>query len=274
MTWPVARGGLALGLALGLVLPFCGGTAAAKPSNEAVLEKSESAIGKTLPDLSFTDSAGQRVSLAELRGRPLIISMVYTGCADICPVIIENLYPAVQLAQSTLGKDSFSVITVGFDVANDTPERMRSYARTRGVDLPNWRFLSADAGTVAALSDAIGFEIIPSAGGFGHAAQVTISDAQGRIYRHIYGGSFAPQMVVNPLLEIVYGRTNPVASVAGLIDRVKLFCTVYNPNTQRYYFNYSLFIEIAIGVASLMFMLIWLAREFRRRSAEARNTPQ
>jgi len=259
-------------LGVGLLL---GGTAqSAAPSNQALLDKSESAIGKTLPDLSFTDSAGQRVSLAELRGRPLIISMVYTGCSDICPVIIENLYPAVQMAQSTLGKDSFSVITVGFDVANDTPERMRSYARTRGVDLPNWRFLSADADTVAALSDVIGFEIIPSAGGFGHAAQVTISDAQGRIYRHIYGGSFAPQMVVDPLLEIVYGRTNPVTSVAGLIDRVKLFCTVYNPNTQRYYFNYSLFIEIAIGVASLAFMAIWLIREFRRRSAEARSTPR
>lgn len=252
-----------------LFLLLSGAVQAATPKDEALLEKSQSAIGQTLPDLVFTDSSGQRVALADLRGRPLVISMVYTGCADICPVIIENLYPAVELAQSTLGKDSFAVITVGFDVVNDTPERMRSYARSRGVDLPNWQFLSADADTVNALSDAIGFEIIPSAGGFGHAAQITIADGKGQIYRHVYGGSFAPQMVVNPLLEIVYGRTSPIVSVAGLIDRVKLFCTVYNPNTQRYYFNYSLFFEIGIGLLCLIGTFVWLVREFRRRGAGA-----
>jgi len=249
------------------------GTAHAKaPSAEALLEKAEAAIGKPLPDLSFTDVSGRRVNLADLRGRPVIISMVYTGCADVCPLIIENLYPAVELGQSTLGRDGFTVLTIGFDVANDTPDRMRSFARSRGADLPNWLFLSADAKTVEALSESIGFEIIPVAGGFGHAAQVTVVDDQGRIYRQIYGGSFSPQMVVDPLLEIVYGRARPVASLSGLLDRVKLFCTVYNPSTQRYYFNYSLFIEIGIGLASLFGVLFWLVREFRRRSSEV-NSP-
>lgn len=259
---------------LSIILLVVSAAHARVPSNEALLDKSEAALGKTLPDLAFTDANGRRLTLAELRGRPLVISMVYTGCADVCPLIIENLYPAVKLGQSTLGRDSFTVVTVGFDVANDTPERMRSYARSRGVDLPNWHFLSADAETVAALGESIGFEIIPIAGSFGHAAQVTVVDNQGRIYRHVYGGAFAPQMIVDPLLEIVYGRTTPIASVAGLIDRVKLFCTVYNPNTQRYYFNYSLFLEIGIGLACLLGVLFWLAREFRRRPREATRIPE
>ena len=109
--------------------------------------------------------------------------------------------------------------------------------------------------------------VIPSAGGFGHAAQVTIVDRKGRIYRHVYGGAFSPQMIVDPLLDIVYGQTSPVTSLEGIADRVRLFCTVYNPNTGRYYFNYSLFIGIAIGLVCLLLVFAWLMREFRRPQA-------
>lgn len=253
----------AICLLLSLVLPV----RAAVVEQDVLLRKAQSAIGQSLPDLHFTDTAGKQVRLAQLRGKPLIVSMVYTGCADICPLIIENLYPAIELAQSTLGHDAFSVITVGFDTRNDTPDRMRTFARAHGAELPNWQFLSANAQTVNKLSEAIGFEIIPSAGGFGHAAQVTIVDRKGRIYRHVYGGAFSPQMIVDPLLDIIYGQTSPVTSLAGIADRVKLFCTVYNPNTGRYYFNYSLFIGIAIGLVCLLLVFAWLVREFRRPQA-------
>jgi len=141
---------------------------------------------------------------------------------------------------------------------------MRSFARTRGVELPNWKFLSGNRRTINALSKAIGFEIIPSAGGFDHMAQITIADAEGKIYRHIYGGAFSSQAIVEPLMDIVYGRNSPVTSLERLVERVKLFCTVYNPNSGRYYFNYSIFISIVIGLTCLMLVFAWLVREFRR----------
>ena len=230
------------------------------------LARSAGALGNALPTLNFTDSYGEPRTLVSFRGKPLIVSLVYTGCADACPAIIENLYPAITLAQKTLGKESFQTVTVGFDTQHDTPERMRSFARSRGVSLPNWHFLAGDKATVDRLSKAIGFEIVPSAGGFDHMAQITLVDAKGKIYRHVYGGAFSPQAIVDPLMDMVYGRERPLASLEALIDRVKLFCTVYNPNTGRYYFNYSMFIGLGIGCACLLLVLAWLIREFKRAS--------
>lgn len=232
-------------------------------SAEAV-ETSRAALGATLPDVVLTNTKGQPVSLSDLRGKPLLISLVYTSCADVCPTLIETLYPAVQEAQTALGRDSFSVITVGFDVRRDTPERMRLMAKARGVDLPNWRFLAADQENLDALARAVGFAFYARPGGFDHMAQVSIVDANGKLYQQVYGAIFEPPVIVEPLKDLVFGRLRPVSSLQEIIDRIKLFCTVYDPNSGRYYFDYSLFAGIAIGAACLGLILAFLIREWRR----------
>ena len=231
---------------------------------EDAVAKSQAAIGRVLPAIEFVDSDGRIVNISDFRGRPLLVSLVYTGCADVCPAIIESLYPAVEAAQEALGSESFSVVTVGFDTRNDSADRMRSFARERGVDLPNWVFLAGSSASVDQLSDAVGFTFVPSAGGFDHMAQVSFVDRDGQIYQQLYGGNFSTPAVVEPLKDLVFDRSRPILSVAGIAERVKLFCTIYNPNTGRYYFNYSLFIGIAIGLACLLLVLSWLVREFLR----------
>lgn len=224
---------------------------------------SQAAIGNRLPPLVFTDTAGDSIALTGLRGKPVLVSLVYTGCTDVCPAIIENLRPAIEIAQNALGDDSFTVVTIGFDTRHDTPERMQSFARSRGIDLPNWKFLSGDRNTVERLADAVGFSIVPSAGGFDHMAQVSVIDADGRIYQQVMGGVFNPPAIVEPLKDLMFDRRRPILSIAGIAQRIKLFCTVYNPNTGRYYFNYSLFIATGIGIFCLLTIGIWLVREFR-----------
>ena len=229
---------------------------------EMAVELSEGAIGNELPPLEFRDIDGKAVSLHSLRGKPVLVSLVFTGCTDVCPMIVQNLRLALEVAQEALGADSFSTITIGFDTKNDTPERMRSFARTQGVDLPNWLFLSGDQRSVQELSDAIGFTFVPSAGGFDHMAQVSVIDKDGYIYQQIMGGVFNPPAIVEPLKDLMFDQRKPFVSIAGLVDRIKLFCTIYNPNTGRYYFNYSLFIGIGIGIACLLLVMFWLFREF------------
>jgi protein SCO1/2 len=227
------------------------------------IASSEAAIGNRLPSLMFVDTNGNNIGLDELRGKPVVVSLIYTSCAETCPVIIENLYRAIEVAQEAFGQDSFTTITIGFDAQHDTRERMLSFARTRGINLPDWLFLSGDQATIHKLADAIGYTIIPSAGGFNHTAQVSVIDESGQIYQQIRGDEFGPPAIVEPLKDLLFGQRRAILSVGGLKDRIKLFCTVYNPNTGRYYFNYSLLIGIAIGLASLLLVLVWLIREFR-----------
>ena len=243
------------------------------PAPAAALARAEAAVGNPLPDLAFRDGTGAIIKLGQLRGRPLLLSLVYTGCTDICPVLIESLAAAVEAGRSALGEDSFSVVTIGFDTRNDTPERMRSFARSHGIELPNWWFLAADQQSRDRLAEAVGFTFDPVAGGFEHTGLVTVVDKDGRIYRQVYGATFKPPAVIEPLKDLIFGRAQPILSLDGLLDRVRLFCTVYNPNTGRYYFNYTLFISLAIGTASLSLILVMLVREFRKTMATRKARP-
>ena len=84
-------------------------------------EISQAAIGQTLESHVLRDVDGQSFDLASLRGKPLVVSMIYTSCHHVCPTITKNLATAVDIAREALGDDSFSVVTVGFDWAVDTP---------------------------------------------------------------------------------------------------------------------------------------------------------
>jgi protein SCO1/2 len=256
-----------LGVLIALVLltvPAAASSGADDARVTAALQTSAAAIGRVLPDLAFTDVDDKPFRLFDQRGKPLLISMVYTGCADVCPLIVENLYKAVDVAQEALGVDAFTTVTIGFDTAHDTPERMRAFARAHGADLPNWYFLAADNASIEALTVATGFTFMPSAGGFDHMAQVTIVDHDGAIYSQVFGGAFTPQAVVEPLKDLLFGNRRPVPLLTQVSERIRLFCTIYNPNTGRYYFNYSLFIGIGIGIACMSLVAGWLIREFRR----------
>jgi protein SCO1/2 len=240
------------------------GSAKSDERADALFDVSQTALGQSLPDITFVDTEGKKVSLRDFRGRPLLVSLIYAGCADVCPTLIENLVPAVEAAQSALGRDSFSVITIGFDTRQDTPQRLKSFAVARGADLPGWTFLSAEVDSLDGLARAVGFGFYSRAGGFDHLSQVSIVDGDGKLYQQVYGAVFEPPLIVEPLKTLVFKRDRPLLSMTQLINRVKFFCTVYDPSSGRYYFNYSLFMGIAIGFACFGFVLFALIREWRK----------
>lgn len=232
--------------------------------DEAVA-RSQAAVGRPLGDLVLTDSQGQTVNLAQYRGRPLLISMIFTSCYHVCPAITQHLGFAVRNARAALGEDSFQVVTVGFDTPVDSPEAMRQFARRQDIDDPNWSFLSGAAETMQALVDNVGFVHYPSPRGFDHINQVTLVDADGVVYRQVYGAAFELPWLVEPLKQLVYNRPQPNDHLgSGLVNRIKLFCTVYNPNTGRYRFDYSLFVGMAIGAVIVLAVIALLLLEYVR----------
>ena len=228
------------------------------------LEISQSALGRSLQDFKFYDSQGRPVSLSKYRGRPLLISMIFTSCHHVCPAITRHLATAVEAAREVLEEDSFQVITVGFDTAVDTPDAMRMFAARQNVDDPNWDFLSASAATVSGLVENIGFVYFPSPRGFDHINQVTVVDREGIVYRQVYGAAFELPWLIEPLKELVFNRPQPGSHlVSDLVGRIKLFCTVYDPNTGRYAFDYSIFMAIFVGVLCLGSIATFVVREWK-----------
>ena len=272
-------GSFAVGLLSAVAVPAVAAQGPPEPGiafdPKAAIAYSQAAVGRELGDYSFLDTGRRPVQLAAYRGKPLVVNMVFTACADSCPIVVQTLQDAVAVARDSLGTDSFSVVTIGFDTRGDTPERMRAFAHGQGVDLANWAFLSSDTGTMERLVENLGFIYFPSPRGFDHLAQTTVVDAEGRIYRQVYGATFNAPALVEPLMELVFGRRAEAGAVTNLVNRIRLFCTYYDPNSQRYRFDYSIFIAFAIGAASLLGMAGLLLRAWwRSRSAVPSSLPE
>lgn len=242
-------------------------SASASPQvfNEAeALKISQAAIGKQVGDYTFVDRSGRKVRLSDYRGKPLVISMIYTNCPIVCATITRNL-TALKKSQEALGADSFGVLTVGFDAENDTPKTMGYFATRNDVDLPNWDFVSADPDTIKKLSSDLGFVFFPSAeGGFNHIAQTSFVDGKGKVYLQIYGEEFENKTLLQPLKDMIYNVQSVEPGLAGVSNRVRLFCTVYDRKTGEFKVNYNYFYGIGMGLLSSLLILWWLVHEYRR----------
>ncbi len=225
---------------------------------------SQAAIGTTVANHRFVDRLNRAVNLHDFAGKPVVLSMIFTACHHVCPTTTKHLDQASAAAREVLGDDSFELLTVGFDALNDTPQAMGAFARQQGVDAANWHFLSATPATIAALSKDVGFLFFPSPRGFDHINQVTVIDRDSKVYRQVYGVKFELPWLVEPLKELVFNRPESAGHlVAGLLDRIRLFCTVYDPSSGRYEFDRSLFFQIAIGFMIVLSVIIYLWRGFR-----------
>lgn len=231
---------------------------------EAALVASQAAIGQPLSDYTFRNTDGQSFRLQELSGKPMIVSMIYTSCHHICPMITKNIEEKVAIAREAFGDDKFSVVTIGFDWRVDTAEQMRIYASSRRIDETHWHFLSGDAQSIEAITSDLGFAFIASAKGFDHLSQTTIVDANGNIYRQVYGQDFDAPALVEPLKELIFDTPRAAGVIEHWVDTFRFFCTVYDPNSGRYLFDYSIFMTILVGLICLGAILFFIVHEWRR----------
>ncbi len=236
-------------------------------NEKSALTFSQAAIGRKLGEYSFRNRQGEPVSFSSFHGKPLLISLIYTSCYHVCPLLTRHLAHAVEVAREALGEDSFTVLTIGFDSVVDNPERMRIFANGQGIRDPQWHFLSADADTIKHLVRDVGFIYFSSPKGFDHLAQTTVIDGAGRVYRQVYGNEPEVPHVVEPLKQLVFGRPVAATELGDWISRVRLFCTVYDPATGRYHFDKSLFVGIFAGILSLGAVAVFLVHGWRQRKA-------
>ncbi|MEO5352404.1 MAG: SCO family protein [Magnetococcus sp. XQGC-1] len=253
-------------LLLFAVVPLWAAEETANPADpDRVLRLSQAAIGQPLPDLTLRDQRGIPLALASLRGKPVLLQLVYTSCYHTCSVATRSLASTVAKARAVFGQDGFHVLTVGFDTRVDTPQAMDYFARQQGVSDPGWHFLSGSAEQMQELMQGIGFTAFPSPKGFDHLAQVTVVDAQGVIYRQVYGETIPTPRLVEPLKELILGvAPAQESSMDLLVRRVRFFCTTYDPGDDAYRTDYSLFVGIGIGALCIFSVVFFLFREIRR----------
>jgi len=232
----------------------------------AALRASQAVVGKPVGDFTLLDRDGKPVRLSRYRGKPLLVSFIYTGCFQVCPLTTRSLQSAIEGGRGIFGTSQFNVVSIGFNQPADSPQSLKAFARQHRIDAPNWDFLSPHASIVEPLTRAFGFEYLATPAGFDHVVQATLLDAEGRVYRQIYGERLNAAALGEPLAQLL--RNAPVPQqfrLDDLVDRIRILCTDFDPATGRYRFKYGLLLEVAGGVTFALTMLWFFLAEWRAR---------
>jgi len=81
---------------------------------------------KPLPELAFTDAAGKTLSLADFKGRVLLVNLWATWC-----VPCRKEMPELDHLQAALGGPDFAVVAINLDTRD--PEKPRKFLSETGV---------------------------------------------------------------------------------------------------------------------------------------------
>jgi protein SCO1 len=138
---------LLMGFLMGaMLLSACGSASSdgmsmpssAQPSTTAV---SQADLGKvSAPDFRLQDQNGKVMSLAQVKGKVVVLTFWYTHCPDMCPLSAEKVHQTL----SDLGKQAsqIAVFAVSVDPANDTSTSAQQFSQEhRLISYENWHFL-------------------------------------------------------------------------------------------------------------------------------------
>jgi len=124
------------------------------------------------PDFTLRDADGERVSMAALRGRPVVVTFIYSHCEDTCPGQVQTIRGALD----ELGRD-VPVLGISVDPARDTPASARRFLNQQRMT-GRMRFVLGEERELAPIWRAYG--IAPQRGRLDHSAYVVLVDALGR----------------------------------------------------------------------------------------------
>jgi protein SCO1/2 len=132
-------------------------------------------------EMTLTDQAGRHVALDAHRGGPLLVSMFYTSCQFVCPMLVD----ALRDTEGKLSVDErakLSVLMVSFDPEHDTVAVLKKTADQRELDPAHWTLARTDAKSVRKLAAVLGIQYRALKNGdFNHTTALILLDADGRI---------------------------------------------------------------------------------------------
>lgn len=130
---------------------------------------------------ALTDQDARSLHFADGRGKPRLISMFYSSCPFMCPLIIDTI-KQTEHALPEPDRKHLEVLLVTFDAERDTPAVLKALAGKRRIDTPRWTLARADASDVRRIAVLLGIQYRQLQNHeFSHSSVLVLLDAQGRI---------------------------------------------------------------------------------------------
>ena len=155
------------------------------------------------PGFALTSQDGMPVALADLRGKVVAVTFIYTSCTDTCPVLTALM----AHVQDKLGQDfgkRIAFVSITVDPERDTSEVLKQYADTFGANLKGWAFLTGAPGVIRDVIRRYGvFAAKNAKGDVDHTFLTSIVDRNGMLRVQYLGVRFDPDEFRRDLLSLV-----------------------------------------------------------------------
>ena len=150
------------------------------------LSIAQSSDGISLPpnsvyhlQVSVEDQFGEVTRLDRYKGHPVLVTMFYTSCPHVCPMLIST----IRLTESKLSieeRAELRVLTISIDPEHDTPEKMRETMERHSVDASRWSMVRSEPDDLRTIAGVLGvrYKQLPD-GEFNHTTRIILLNRDG-----------------------------------------------------------------------------------------------
>ncbi len=103
---------------------------------------------RRLIDFSLTDSGGGTVTRADLEGKILVVSFLFTSCSLTCPEVSRRM---AEIQRLTTGESDVRLLSLTVDPRTDTPPELARWGAQFDVNTNHWLLLTGNEKAVHSL---------------------------------------------------------------------------------------------------------------------------
>lgn len=160
-------------------------------------------IGDPAPQFELRTHADTTLTLAELEGKAVLLTFIYTRCPlpEYCPLMSRN-FAQLQPMLDHRFKDEVQLLSVSFDPQNDSPTVLREYASRYTDDLSSWTFATGDSLQVKNFANSFGEYYARTRSEIVHNLVTVLIGPDGRMRQYWRGNDWAPEDVIGALEDL------------------------------------------------------------------------
>ena len=130
-------------------------------------------------DTTWTSQNKKKLQLKDLKGKTLVVTLIYASCPHVCPLTISDVIKIRDgLDAKTRAKTAFVLVTI--DPKGDSPAVLQKLAEKRKIT--DWYLLNGGPDGVLELAMVLGVKYKATKDGqFSHSNIITIVDSAGVI---------------------------------------------------------------------------------------------
>jgi protein SCO1/2 len=155
------------------------------------------------PAFTLTAQDERRLSLADLRGKAVVLTFIYTTCVDTCPLLTAKM----AALQGRLGADFAQrvfFVSITVDPERDTPAVLKGYGAAHGARFDGWAFLTGTPVEIREVAKRYGIYYKKTArGDVDHTFLTSVIDPRGLLRVQYLGVRFEPTELLNDVRSVL-----------------------------------------------------------------------